>query len=177
MSRAHQVWSVPLRLDDVPETGRRFDLWADEPARAAIARVAGLPGIERLKAGFDVARYGSDGLRVAGDVSATVRQTCVVTLEPMTNEISESVDLLFAAQARRSGLDGDFDAARHDPPEPLVNGTVDLAAIAVEFLMLGIDPYPRKPDAAFQATADEDGGARPFAALATLKKSPGRTGG
>ena len=32
-----------------------------------------------------------------------------------------------------------------DSPEPLVGGAVDLGAVATEFLVLGIDPYPRKP--------------------------------
>ncbi len=40
---------------------------------------------------------------------------------------------------------------RDEPPEPLVGGTVDLGAIATEFLILGIDPYPRKPGAEFDA--------------------------
>ena len=36
-------------------------------------------------------------------------------------------------------------------PEPLHDGAVDLGAVATEFLLLGIDPYPRKPDAVFEA--------------------------
>ena len=30
-------------------------------------------------------------------------------------------------------------------PEPLIGGIVDLGALATEFLILGLDPYPRKP--------------------------------
>ena len=37
-----------------------------------------------------------------------------------------------------------------DPPEPIVNGAIDLGALAAEFLMLGLDPYPRKPGAVFE---------------------------
>ena len=47
---------------------------------------------------------------------------------------------------------------------------VDLGAIATEYFLLGIDPYPRKPGAEFQPTGAGDGGAKPFAALAALKK-------
>jgi hypothetical protein len=39
--------------------------------------------------------------------------------------------------------------------------------------MLGIDPYPRKPDAVFDPPADVEEAAGPFAALAALKKNPG----
>jgi uncharacterized metal-binding protein YceD (DUF177 family) len=176
MSKPRPAWRALVRLDDVPDTGRRFDLRADEEARAAVARAAGLSGIERLEASFEVTRHGPGGLHVVGEVSATVRQTCVVSLDPMTNEITESVDLSFGPAAPRSATD-DPGAEAHDPPEPLVDRAVDLAAVAVEFLMLGADPYPRKPDAVLQATAGEDGGASPFAALAAFKKSLGGTEG
>ena len=37
-----------------------------------------------------------------------------------------------------------------DPPEPIVNGVIDLGRLATDALFLGIDPYPRKPDAVFE---------------------------
>ena len=45
-------------------------------------------------------RHGHDGLHVVGHVSATVGQTCVVTLEPIENEIDEAVDLIFVPAGR-----------------------------------------------------------------------------
>jgi uncharacterized metal-binding protein YceD (DUF177 family) len=176
MSKDRSLWSVPVRLDEVPPTGRRFDLRAEEATRAAIARAAGILGVVDLQAVFDVARYGSDGLHVVGEVSAAVRQTCVVTLEPVANKVEESIDLLFEPGMARA--DPDPDAEEDVPlerPEPLVDGTVDLGAIAVEFLMLGIDPYPREPGAIFRGPTSEEGGAGPFAKLAALKKRSGGT--
>ena len=59
-----------------------------------------------------------------------------------------------------------------EPPEPLIGGEVDLGAIVTEFLMLGIDPYPRKEGAEFEPPArHEDASEHPFAALAALKKA------
>ena len=58
-------WHVPLAVEDVPETGQHLDLVADDEARAAVARVAGLRDLPRLQASFDVTRQGS-GLRVQG---------------------------------------------------------------------------------------------------------------
>ena len=79
MMAEERVWSVPVRVDDVHEGGRHFELRADEPTRARVAKTADVPGIEKLEASFDVTRHGADGLRVAGRVCATVAQTCVVT--------------------------------------------------------------------------------------------------
>src|SRR5437870_9568933 len=92
-------WRVPLALSDVPETGRHLDLAADAQARAAIAKLAGLAALPRLDASFDVTLHGRHGLRVVGRVSATVGQTCVVTLEPIENEVDEAIDLVFTPTA------------------------------------------------------------------------------
>ena len=88
-------WHVPVALDEVPEEGQHFDLAADAETRAAVARLAGLRDLPRFEASFDVSRHGRAGLHVAGRVSATAGQTCVVTLEPLANEVTEDIDLLF----------------------------------------------------------------------------------
>jgi uncharacterized metal-binding protein YceD (DUF177 family) len=127
----------------------------------------------------ELSRHGHDGARAAGRVSATVAQDCVVTLEPMQSEVEETFDLVFAAPAvsdlRRVAADdlAAVDAAAGetgDAPEALRDGAVDLGVIATEFLILGIDPYPRKPDAAFDPPPADDPASHPFAALAALKK-------
>jgi hypothetical protein len=172
-------WRVPVAVEDIPEPGRNFVLVADVQTRAVIARMAGLRELPRLEAEFEVTRRGAGGLHVVGRVSATVGQNCVVTLEPLANEVDEEVDLMFMpplavaeaageTEADRSPADADW-----DEPEPLIGGVVDLGAVATEFLILGLDPYPRKPGAVFesqpqpQPTADTG----PFAALAGWTKA------
>lgn len=165
------AWSVPVAVADIPEPGRHTDIAADDGARAAIAKVAGLAALPRLKAEFDLSRLGSDGLRLAGRVQATVVQNCVVTLEPIENEVDEAVDLVFVAQPPSPAeTAGPPDADAADPPETLRDGVVDLGAVATEFLLLGLDPYPRKPGAVFDAPPAGDPSSHPFAALAALKK-------
>jgi hypothetical protein len=104
----------------------------------------------------------------------------VVTLEPMTTELREPVDLAFVpprADQRTDDAEEELDPGAADEPEPLVDGVADLAVVATEFLLLAIDPYPRKPDAVFEPPkAEEDPGAHPFAALAALKKPPADNG-
>jgi uncharacterized metal-binding protein YceD (DUF177 family) len=172
-------WHVPVALDDVPEEGQHFDLAADADTRAAVARVAGLRDLPRLEASFDLSRSGRAGLHVAGRVSATAGQTCVVTLEPLANEVSEDIDLLFepppAVPAEADRDAGTPERNSDDETEPLVDGKVDLGALATEFLILGLDPYPRKPGAVFQPPTDAGPDEGPFAALGALKK--GRDGG
>lgn len=169
-------WHVPVAVEDLADTGEHFDLVADAQVRAALARIAGLRDLPRLEANFDVRRHGAGGLHVAGRVSATVGQACVVTLEPLANEVEEAVDLLFVPPPAAQRESGETDARSEssDEAEPLIGGLIDLGALATEFLILGLDPYPRKPGAVFQPPPDAKPDEGPFAALATLKK--GRDG-
>jgi uncharacterized metal-binding protein YceD (DUF177 family) len=170
MPDSRPPWSVPVAVRDIPETGRHFDLVADENTRAAVANAIGVRALPRLAASLDVSRRDRDGLRVVGRVSAVVGQTCVVTLEPIENEIDEVVELEFAPADAADESAGHSKVADDDAPEPLVGGVVDLGGVATEFLSLGIDPYPRKAGVEFAAPAVEDDTPHPFAALAALKK-------
>jgi hypothetical protein len=172
---APSPWHVPVALDDVPEEGQHFDLAADAETRIGVAQIAGLRDLPRLQASFDVGRHGR-GLHVTGRVSATAGQSCVVTLEPLTNEVSEEIDLLFEPPpVVAPDLEADvLERKLNDDTEPLLDGKVDLGGLATEFLILGLDPYPRKPGAVFQPPAGTSVDEGPFAGLNALKK--GRDG-
>lgn len=175
---ANTPWRVPVAAEDIPEAGQRYMLVADAPARAAVARMAGLRDLPRLAAEFEVTRRGAGGLHVVGRVSATVGQNCVVTLEPLDNEVAEEIDLIFMPQiAKAADVDSDDGGTEPGPthenwadPEPLVGGVVDLGALATEFLILGLDPYPRKPGAVFEPPQELERDGGPFAALSGWAK-------
>jgi hypothetical protein len=169
-------WHVPVAVEDIGEDGQHFALVADADLRARIAHIASLRDLPRLEADFSLTRQGGGGLRVIGRVSATVGQNCVVSLEPLTNEIEEDVDLLFVPKsaaeltAAETETEGYRAESKWDKPEPLIGGVVDLGAIATEFLILGIDPYPRKPGAVFEPPQDPKPDGGPFAGLASWSK-------
>jgi len=166
-----RLWSVPVAVEDIPDTGMHIEIEAPAAARADVARLADVRELSRLSAVFDLTMCGA-GVHVAGQVCARVGQNCVVALEPVESDVDETVDLLFAPlPADAAPPDGEIEVKPgEEPPEPLVDGAVDLGAIAAEFLILGINPYPRKAGAQFSAPKTDDDGARPFAALEALKK-------
>ncbi len=71
-----------------------------------------------------------------------------------------------------SGKEVERKLTDEDPPEPLVGGSIDLGALAVEAVALGLDPFPRKPGAEPVDLTIGDAGESPFAALAALKRTP-----
>lgn len=171
-------WSVPVTLDQISESGLHRAIEAPETARDAIARLAQLREVPALSATFDLAKRGAK-VHVTGRVRARVGQTCVVSLEPMETDIDEAIDLTFAPPAA-GAVEDEHSAsepprkAAEDAPEPLLSHSIDLGAIAAEFLILAIDPYPRKEGAEFAPPAVEETGNKPFAALAALQKNPGK---
>jgi uncharacterized metal-binding protein YceD (DUF177 family) len=172
-------WSAPVTVAQIPDTGLHRDIEADPAAREAMAAVAGLREILSASASLDVTPKGGGRFHVAGRVRARIGQSCVVTLDPIENDLDEDVDLIFAPPEQMADLVDDAaesDAEIPDPPEPIVNGVIDLGRVATDALFLAIDPYPRKPDAVFEppvVSADPED--HPFAALKALRldaKSP-----
>ncbi len=163
------AWSVPIPVHAVPFEGRHLDLLADDQVRAKIASVAGLIAVKELEAHFDLVRIGKEGLRVRGQVTGLVAQACVVTLERVENRVTEPVDVTYLPADAATGATATVHTLEdEDPPEFLRDGTIDLGTLAVEFLLLGLDPYPRAPGAALPEPAAEQHDDRPFAALAAL---------
>ncbi len=173
-------WSRPLAVSDTPARGLELEIVANAAQRAALAPFCGLASVEDARAIFQVTRRGRDGLRVRGRVSAHAQQICGVSLEPFAVEIAEEISVDFAperapegARPRRGARDEapaiDLSLDSEDGPEPIVGGKIDLGAIATEFLALGVDPYPRKPGAAFSTDAAASGELSPFSALKSLK--------
>ena len=176
-------WRAPVLVAQVPEAGLHRDIDTDASVRASMAELAGLREILAASASLDVIPQGGGRFHVTGRVRARVGQTCVVTLDPIENEIDEPIDLIFAPPEQIPDLADLIDEAAEseveipDPPEPIENGVIDLGRVATDALFLGLDPYPRRKDAVFEppqvASDPED---HPFAALKALQvgaKPPG----
>lgn len=175
-------WRVPVTVAQIPETGLHRDIEAEPAIRGALAGVAGLREILSTTASFDLTPKTGGRVHVGGHVRARIGQTCVVTLDPIENDIDEEIDLVFAPPEQIPQLADLVDEAAEsdeeipDPPEPIVNGIIDIGRLATDALLLSIDPYPRKPGAVFEPPIIvDDPEDHPFAALKALQlqaKSP-----
>jgi uncharacterized metal-binding protein YceD (DUF177 family) len=172
-------WSVPVAVAQIPDTGLHRDIEAGPATREAMAEVGDLREILSASASLDVTPERGGRFHVAGRVLARVGQTCVVTLDPIENDIDEEIDLIFAPPEQIPELSDLVDDAAEsseeipDPPEPIVNGIIDLGRVATDALFLALDPYPRRPDAVFEPPqVADDPEDHPFAALKALQVDP-----
>ena len=175
-------FSRPFRVEDAREKAIDVAISANEAERAALAEEIGVPAIAEFSAKFRVEPGRRGRYEVTGDVRARLTQVCVVTLDPFESDLSEDVEATFAPQEDAERAAARF-AARPDdetptadigdPPDPIIDGRIDLGVLAMEFFVLGLDPYPRKPGVAFQpelGRTPEPPEDSPFAALARLRK-------
>jgi uncharacterized metal-binding protein YceD (DUF177 family) len=171
-----EPWRAPVVVAQIPDTGLHRALEANDAVRAALADLAGVRKVMSASAAFDLKSKSGDRVHVTGEVRARIEQTCVVTLDPVENEIDEVIDLMFAPSEQIPSLSAlteeaaESDEEIPDPPEPIVNGVIDLGRLATDALFLAIDPYPRRPEATFEPVAEiVDPADHPFAALKALQ--------
>jgi Large ribosomal RNA subunit accumulation protein YceD len=169
-------WSVPVIVAQIPDTGLHCEIEADQVTRHAMADIADLREILSASASFDLRLEKAGRVHVAGRVRARIGQICVVSLDPIENDIDEAIDLILAPAEQIPQLAAlveeaaESDAEIPDPPEPIVDGVIDLGRLATDALFLGIDPYPRKPGAVFEPVIEPaDPEDHPFAALKALQ--------
>lgn len=137
---------------------------ADAAERAALARRYNIPAVERLSCRLTL-RRSRDTVFAEGDLRAEVVQTCVVSLDPVAQSVREVFTVRFVPEGEEIG-----DEDPESPDElPYAGTTIDVGEAVAEQLALALDPYPRRPDAVMDPSADAEGlGA--FAALAGLRR-------
>ena len=152
----------PLPLGRVGPEGRTEVLEPTGAEREALARRLHIPGIGALRATLRLAPEPDGAVRVEGRLEAEVTQECVVTLEPVAQQVAEQFVLRLLPSGREPADGPD------DLDEVMAEGDVaDLGEVVAEQLALALDPYPRAPDAELPAEA-RDEAAGSFAALAAL---------
>lgn len=171
-------FSFPIDITTLPVSGRTYTIKASEDERAQVAQRLGLQKIDALSAVLDVATTSKGTIKVTGQVTADVVQTCVVSLGPVPAKVADNVSATFVtedrAEADKLKKERERERAKaktrapkkseleeeevvtlggDDPPEVAQGGRIDLGEVAVVHLALALAPYPRAPGVAFDAEA------------------------
>jgi uncharacterized metal-binding protein YceD (DUF177 family) len=157
-------FSEPIRLNQIGK-GLERRLAPDAQTRARIAKALDLQSLDRFEAELALTPAG-DGWRLSGRVTADVVQTCGLTLEPLPAAIDQTFTIRLA-ELEESEAEVEI-TLDDDAPDPVEDGKIDLGQYAVEQLALALDPFPRKPDAAF-VQPEEPAEISPFAVLKAFR--------
>lgn len=173
-------FSRPVSIEDVPAQGRHWTITASPAECQALAERYGIPEVERLEATLKVRPVArTETFKVEGTLTAAVVQTCVVSLEPVHQTVMESFSVVFgpdrrAEEGEEEGRDMVIDLGAEEPPDPIIDGKIDLGEVTAEHLALALDPFPRAEGAEMleqQAIPEPEKTVtnRPFAVLAEFR--------
>lgn len=135
-----------VEVDDIGPKELKFELQAGEPALRGVADRLGLERLNVLTAKVTLRRRGRDGIRVSVDFSADLVQSCVISLESVPSVVTDKFSVICGDETGESDdTNVVIDAMVDDPPEPIVDGRIDVGELIVQHLSLAMDPYPRAP--------------------------------
>ena len=175
-------FSRPFDLEELDGTPRIIDLTANEEECALLAKRFDQQSVGRLSANLVLVWLeAGEVLAVSGRFQAEVLQTCVISLEPVSAELDEKINLVFARDIEKSA-----DIVDPEDAEPFDGDVVDLGELVAEEFSLALDPYPRRPGinlgsidlgpgASLISEEEAQKGperANPFEILAALKPKP-----
>ena len=186
-------WSHRIEAENIGPRTVGAKIAAPEQARKDVARRLKVESISKLEARFEMKREsGSLLIHVTGSVQADVTQLCIVSNKPIKTKVNEAFDAFYKdqekavsfARARHERMGRMMDAElqileERDDPELAVDGKIDLGELAVQYLSLAVDPYPRAEGEEPGPEPEEPvtiGNAKknPFAALKDWKAKQGR---
>jgi hypothetical protein len=146
------VFAYEVKVSHVSANPITVRIAADTADLKRLARQWGVPKVLKFEAELSLGRWKRDGVRVKGHVSSEIVQDCVVTLDPVQQQIEEDVEAVFLPENSRlaqRAVDGNgemfLDPDGPDLPELFSGDSIDVGAVAAEFAALSIDEYPRKP--------------------------------
>lgn len=167
----------PLRVAELAtRKPNRFDFVPGPQERDRLAQDLGIASIGKLRFVGMLETDGRHDWVLKAKLTARVVQSCVVSNEPVTTEISEQVTRRFIAQLPDADAEGEVEMPEDETLEQL-GRFIDPGQVMQEALALALPLYPRRDGAALgQAVFAQPGvepltdeALKPFAGLSELR--------
>ena len=171
------LFSAPVVIDELGSHEKKYHLKAEKQELPEIAAILRVPEVKNLEAEICLKlNKKTHRLDVFGRVSALMRLTSVISLEDFEREYVNDFELVYDTKATPEEiklLDLELDLY-DETPEPLPQGKLNLADVALEQIALVMEDNPRQPGEtfAFKSEFDEETTAaqNPFSVLKKIKK-------
>lgn len=176
--------SRPVLVEDLGQKKFTMDIKPSEKELTALGQRLKIDNLDGLSAQVKLKLLPTGDVYLQASFTAQITQTCVVTLKPVMNTISSNFATTYTHLVDEGIGQGEeeYDDLEDDvePPEPIIDGIIDLGEAISEQLALEIDPFPRVKGATFDGFTIGPAGSEeavpekknPFAVLAKLKQSP-----
>ena len=177
----NDLFSFEVKVSHVSANPITVRISADAADLKRLGKQWGVLEVQSFEAELQLGRWKRDGVRVKGHLKSSIVQECVVTLDPVTQQIEEDFETVFLPENSRLAkrtleCNGEMfvDPDGPDLPEVFSGDSIDVGAVAAEFAALLIDEYPRKEGLDYTDRVESDSTSdkkpSPFAVLQALKR-------
>lgn len=142
-------FSRQIGLEGLKPDASEFEFEASESECRALADRLGILNCHHAKVTGSVALVpGCRDIQLKGRLSASVEQSCSITLKPVQEEIDTSFEIRFSDQIEEDTPIGEGEEWSEDSyVEPMPSGPLDVGEIAAQYMSMLINPFPRLPGA------------------------------
>ena len=149
--------SRPINIASIEKKEVTHQIEATKDECHALAERFGLIAVSSLTAHVTLTPWRSPSIfRVEGIVMANVIQTCVVTLDQFSQQITEQFVEFFGPDSIiHQASDDSSDIPSDIPYEPFTkDNMIDLGEVIAQYFFLALDPYPHQSKQ-YQYTQDQ----------------------
>jgi len=161
-----------------PKKIKKEELEANDKEKEALVERLGVKAVEAVSAMVEIEKVtGGTYYKVTGVAKANVVQPSVISMKDVKSEVISEFDTLFTLENEIFNADdgGEYELD-DDENSPIYRGTLDIGELAVQYLSLDINPYPKLEGEDFDhqeeviVEQEKPEKANPFSVLAKLKE-------
>ena len=163
--------SLVIHPSQLKEKVPKFHINANASVRKSLSKRFGLIAVNNFKLSLNLQPLASTGIIILkGHMKVSVVQSCVITLDQVTNHLDE----LFEIKFREYGTCDAGNVEFEEEFESFTNDRIDIGEVSVQEFGLRLDPYPRSVSASYKGVEfymrpNTEYVGHPFSALVDLK--------
>ena len=167
-------WIVSCQ--DIGASGLQVRRTATAEECQAVERMLDLHSCQCIAVELKFTPHKQGRYRMRGRLQVKLEQLCVVSLDPVPQQLNLEPDSEFwpPDQITTGDPGSELDIGHYEDvdPEPIADGKIEFGRLVYELVASNLDPFPRKQGEELErssTTDEQDTSTNPFAALARLK--------
>lgn len=162
------------KVHEIPRAGIQQHREASPEIRSELAEELGIPACNFLSVAYRIQNIDNGCFDLSGRLRANLTRTCVITLEPISEDIDEPLDCSFVPPDQMPNQQvEEEEALAVEDQEPIHHDRIEVGRLIYEVLAASLDPYPRADGATLEPVGElpehDEAAEHPFSALARLK--------
>ncbi len=147
-----------ISIENLPDTPLQGTLVLDAGQLQHVVERLDITALRDLSCAWEIGHAEiKGGIEAHLTVQATIEQHCIISLQPMHQQINETLTTIFLPPARLAEVEAEASLDDQMVFEELTGDSIDLVELLIQSLALVVAPFPRLPDAALPLELQQTG--------------------